>query len=146
MYIKLTDNQPENYSLWQLRRDNPQVSFPEKPSMEALAEFDVFPLAVLPKPDCDPRTHYLKASEIYQVDGHWQQHYSPEQLPQAQVEQTMRQERDRLLAASDWVIAKAYEVQNPVPPEWADYRQKLRDVSTQQWFPWSVIWPEAPSS
>ena len=144
MHIKLTNGKPENYSIGQLRRDNPQTSFPKNPSNELLAEWGLYPLTVLPKPSVDERTHYLKASDFYQVDGKWQMHYSAEPLPQAQVEQTMRAERDRLLAETDWVVAKAYELQQSVPDGWADYRQKLRDVPTQQGFPYDIIWPTQP--
>lgn len=144
MHIKLTNGLPETYSIGQLRRDNPQTSFPKNPSDELLAEWGLYPLTVLPKPSVDERTHYLKASDFYQVGGKWQMHYSAEPLPQAQVEQTMRAERDRLLAETDWVVAKAYELQQSVPDAWADYRQKLRDVPTQQGFPHDVTWPTVP--
>ena len=28
--------------------------------------------------------------------------------------------------------------------DWQTYRQALRDVPTQEGFPWSVTWPEQP--
>jgi hypothetical protein len=34
------------YSVNQLRNDNPQVSFPESPSAELLASYDVFPVVI----------------------------------------------------------------------------------------------------
>lgn len=144
MHIKLTNGKPENYSIGQLRRDNPQVSFPKNISDELLAEYAVYCVKELPRPSYDERTHYLKASDFYQVDGKWQIHYSAEPLPQAQVAQTMRSERDRLLAESDWVVAKSYEMQSPVPHEWVNYRQQLRDVPAQQGFPYDIVWPVAP--
>jgi hypothetical protein len=140
----LTTPQTYPYSVWQLMRDNPQTSFPKNPSDELLAQWNVFPVKELARPNYNPQTHYLKQSAVYQVDGNWQVHYSAEPLPKAQVEQAMRAERDRLLAESDWVVAKAYEQQTPVPDAWVDYRQKLRDVPTQQGFPYDIIWPEQP--
>jgi hypothetical protein len=145
MYIKLTNGKPENYSIGQLHRDNPQTSFPKNPSDELLAEWGMYPVTELPRPSYNEHTHYLKASDFYQAEGKWQMHYSAEPLPQAQVTQTMRAERDRLLSESDWVVAKAYEIQNPVPDEWANYRQKLRDAPTQQGFPYNIIWPTKPT-
>jgi hypothetical protein len=144
MFIKLTNGQPEIYSIGQLRRDNPQVSFPKNPTNELLEEWGVYPVVVLPKPTIDERTHYLKSSVFYQVDGKWQIHFSAEPLPQIQVEQALRSERDGLLAESDWIVSKSYEQQNPVPDEWVDYRQKLRDLPTQQNFPYDIIWPLKP--
>jgi hypothetical protein len=144
MHIKLTNGEPETYSIGQLRRDNPQTSFPKNPTPELLARWNMFPVKELARPSYNPQTHYLKQSAFYQVGGNWQVHYSAEPLPQAQVEQAMRAERDRLLAESDWVVAVSYEQQNPVPDAWVDYRQKLRDVPTQQNFPFQIIWPTKP--
>lgn len=55
---------------------------------------------------------------------------------------SMRQRRDRLLAASDWTqVADA-----PVDAAaWATYRQALRDVPQQEGFPDNIEWPEMPS-
>jgi hypothetical protein len=109
-----------------------------------IAEWGLYPLTVLPKPIIDERTHYLEASDFYQVNDKWQMHYSAQPLPQVQVAQAMRSERDRLLAESDWVVAKAYEQQTPVPDAWVSYRQKLRDLTEQQEFPWVIDWPTVP--
>ena len=54
---------------------------------------------------------------------------------------SVRAERDRLLAASDWTqVADA-----PADATaWATYRQALRDVPQQSGFPDSVVWPDRP--
>jgi hypothetical protein len=142
MHIKLTNGTPTAYSIGQLRRDNPQVSFPKNPTDAMLAEYGVYPVKELARPDYDARTHYLKQSEFYQVEGKWQVHYVPEQLPRSQVEDTIRTERDQLLAASDWTqVADA-----PVDQQaWATYRQELREVPQQDGFPFDVKWPEQPN-
>jgi hypothetical protein len=145
MHIKITNGIPENYTIGQLRRDNPQVSFPKNPSEETLAEYDVYLVNVLPRPEINNDAHYLKQSDFYQVDGKWQVHYYPEPLPESQVSETIRNKRDQLLAESDWIAAKSYEVQNPVPQEWVDYRQSLRDIPTQESFPYDVSWPNKPN-
>ena len=53
----------------------------------------------------------------------------------------MREQRTALLAASDWTqVADA-----PVDQQaWAAYRQELRDVTSQETFPFEVTWPVAP--
>lgn len=33
-----------------------------------------------------------------------------------------------LLAASDWIVYRSYERQEPVPPAWATYREALREI------------------
>ena len=60
----------------------------------------------------------------------------------------LRAERDRRLAETDWVVAKAYERGEPVPEAWAAYRQALRDLPTQltdeQILAGDIPWPEPP--
>ena len=59
-----------------------------------------------------------------------------------------RAERDRRLAETDWVVAKAYERGEPVPEAWAAYRQALRDLPVQltdeQILAGDIPWPEPP--
>lgn len=54
---------------------------------------------------------------------------------------TVRAERNRLLAESDWTqVADA-----PVDKEaWATYRQELRDITAQEGFPSNVTYPTKP--
>lgn len=55
----------------------------------------------------------------------------------------VREKRDALLAASDWVVLRAYEQGVPIPTEWLAYRQALRDI-TNQADPEAVTWPNIP--
>lgn len=66
----------------------------------------------------------------------------------------LRAERDRRLAATDWVVVKAYERGEPIPEAWADYRQALRDLpqtlTDEEVLAWherrgNLAWPEKPS-
>lgn len=57
----------------------------------------------------------------------------------------VRKKRDKLLADSDWVVARAYETGEPVPVEWAAYRKALRDITLEE-SPYELTWPEKPSS
>jgi hypothetical protein len=145
MYIKLIDGVPQPYSIAQLKRDNPNTSFPEVLTDAFLAQRDIYKVTILPAPSYDKRTQYLKESAVQQVEGKWQMGYTVEALPQAQAAENMKAERNRLLAESDWVVAKAAEVQNPAPPEWVAYRQQLRDVTAQAGFPFNIVWPKKPS-
>lgn len=71
----------------------------------------------------------------------------------AQAWKALRAERDRRLAETDWVVARAYERGEPVPEAWAAYRQALRDLTqtltNEEVLAWyegrgSVPWPEVP--
>jgi hypothetical protein len=59
-----------------------------------------------------------------------------------------RAERDRRLAETDWIVARAYERGESVPEAWAAYRQALRDLPEQltdeQVLSGEIPWPEAP--
>ena len=57
-----------------------------------------------------------------------------------------RAERDRLLTESDWVTIRATDTGDPVPTEWLDYRQALRDITEQTGFPEEIEWPQEPES
>ncbi len=59
-----------------------------------------------------------------------------------------RAERDRRLAETDWIVARAYERGEPVPEAWAAYRQALRDLPGQltdeRVLAGDIPWPEPP--
>jgi hypothetical protein len=62
-----------------------------------------------------------------------------EKLQQAR-EAAARAERDRRLAATDWMVLPDQIVSQSV----LDYRQALRDVPAQAGFPEEIEWPELP--
>ena len=55
---------------------------------------------------------------------------------------TIRQQRNALLASSDWT--QAADVPQATKDAWATYRQALRDVPQQAGFPENVTWPQKP--
>lgn len=55
----------------------------------------------------------------------------------------VRARRDQLLAASDWTVTRAVEMQATIPTAWSDYRQDLRDI-TEQSDPFNITWPTPP--
>lgn len=58
---------------------------------------------------------------------------------------SLRAERDRRLAATDWVVLRNLETSEPVPPEWLEYRQALRDLPDNTTDPANPDWPETPA-
>jgi len=55
----------------------------------------------------------------------------------------IRLERDRLLANTDWT--QNSDVTEATRNLYTEYRQQLRDITTQDSFPESVTWPVAPN-
>jgi hypothetical protein len=62
-------------SLWQLRQENPNVSFPAEPTDEDLAPFDHANVHPTPPPECDPRIERVMDTLAPQQadDGTWHQ-------------------------------------------------------------------------
>lgn len=53
----------------------------------------------------------------------------------------VRQERDKLLAETDWTQVADAPVDQAA---WAAYRQALRDIPQQAGFPTDITWPTKP--
>jgi len=70
MYIKLNNGVPEQYSIRQLRKDNPNVSFPKDPPVELLEDWNVYPYTVADKPSIT-EGQYLTEGQFQKVDGSW---------------------------------------------------------------------------
>ena len=71
LYLSVTETGPEAYSLTQLRRDNPHVSFPGQISAEVLADFGVYEYAQQDRPLIDPNLQRLVYSGFAQIEGAW---------------------------------------------------------------------------
>lgn len=56
----------------------------------------------------------------------------------------IRNERNKLLQESDWIVIKSFESNQNIPAAWEIYRQALRDIPQQAGFPDNVVWPEKP--
>jgi hypothetical protein len=55
------------------------------------------------------------------------------------VSANVREQRNRMLTASDWTQTK--DSPDAVDVLWQPYRQALRDITTQEGFPFNVVWP-----
>jgi len=77
-----------------------------------------------------------------------------DELKAAEPMNLLREERDRLIAQSDWMIVRAKETSTNIPAAWKTYRQALRDLpassnpkldSEGYLDMTSVTWPTKPS-
>jgi len=144
MHLKLTNGTPAKYTLGQLRRDNPQTSFPKLIPDELLASYDVYTYTRPTPSEYDNLAWRLIDDDFVNVNGAWILPYKLEALPLEQAEQNIRSRRDSLLAETDWLVIKAYERSENISAEWELYRQALRDITTQEGFPFNVTWPTKP--
>ena len=62
-------------------------------------------------------------------------------IKDAEQASAVRKSRGEKLSECDWTQVADAPVDKDV---WATYRQALRDITTQDGFPWNVTWPDAP--
>jgi hypothetical protein len=151
MFVKITNGQVDQYpyTVGDLRKANPNVSFPRNIPTETLAQFGVYPVTTAPAPEFNARTHRLVTQQPTLVDGVWTVTKKAVAKDQAQIDNEnaqkavdVRAQRDRLLTACDWTQVADAPVDKTT---WANYRQALRDVPEQNGFPLEVTWPEKPA-
>lgn len=145
MHIKLINGQPQPYSIPQLRRDNPQVSFPETPTAVTLAEYDVYEVVATEQPIYDDTAYKIEQS-IELVDGVWTQTWVLVEHTAEDIDRqwaNIRSERNQYLAKCDWTQLSDAPLTNTETANWGSYRQSLRDITTQS-DPFNINWPVAP--
>lgn len=148
MYIKINNGQAEPYSIAALRNAYPNVSFPKEMGDELLAEYSVYPVTRLGAPIFDIATEKLVRNTPSLIGDIWTETWSVVSLTDeeraarsASLSAKVRKQRNEILSSTDWTqIADA-----PVDQAaWANYRQSLRDITLQEGFPYSIVWPTKP--
>ena len=100
-------------------------------------------------PQANPTRYQVAfADGVEQIDGQWFTKWSvadmdAEAIAAKDAEQaaSMRKQRDEKLAECDWTQVADAPVNKAA---WATYRQALRDITTQEDFPWTITWPSKP--
>jgi hypothetical protein len=152
MFAKIINDVVEKYpySIGELRKDNPNVSFPRNPSPETLAAFNTFEVVRKPQPEVD-HTQNVGEGVPQKINGVWTQVWNVSDVDEDTLaERTqgrarqVRDERNYKIAGSDWTQLDDSPITNAKKLEWATYRQALRDIPLQAGFPWNVTWPVQP--
>jgi hypothetical protein len=144
LYVKVTNGSIQYpYTIGQLRKDNPNTSFPAYISADTLAAYDVYAIQEVPAPEVDPLTQRHEQTNPIQVDGKWTQTWRVVQLSEDKATVNVRAKRNQLLADSDWTQL----ADSPVDKDaWAVYREALRTLPEQAGVPYSVQWPVVPNA
>jgi hypothetical protein len=148
MYIKTTNGAYEKpYSIGQLRKDNPNTSFPKNPTDTLLAEWGVYPVKPTSQPSVDHTKNVTEKPPVKQ-GSEWVQVWEVSDATESEIQEriadkanAIRAERDQKLVGSDWTQVLDAAVDQA---SWAAYRQSLRDIPQQDGFPTLVVWPEKP--
>lgn len=122
-------------------------------ALSQMAPEELLPLGWLPhvldKPEVDHHQKYMgpqweisptEATERYLVVA-----MSADEITAVDAAQWLevRNERHSFLSTCDWIVVRALELKDPVPQDWATYRQALRDITNQP-DPWNITWPTVP--
>ena len=146
MYVKVTNGLPEIYSIGQLRRDNPNTSFPRTLSEGTLASYNVFPLSPTDPPAYDYTKNVVEGTPEL-VGGVWTQVWSVSDASSEEIARRIegqsaqsREKRDRLISQTDWWASSDLTMS----AEQSAYRQALRDITDTYQSLDTVVWPTKP--
>ena len=151
MFVKITNDQRDQYpyTVGNLRRDNPNTSFPKRASNEMLAAWGVYPVVKTDKPNVGPSKNATEGTPVLE-SGTWMQVWgvadaTAEEIADRTESQArhLRSKRDDIIAATDWMALS----DNTLTAEWAAYRQALRDITDHVNFPYlgGDDWPVKPA-
>jgi hypothetical protein len=141
MFVKITNGAVAKfpYNIGELRRENPQTSFPQTIPDATLASYGVYRVTETTPPIIDSNSQRVTQS-VQNVDGVWTQQWQVQDLPEDEASANNRAHRDRLLKATDH-----YGLSDvTMSADMATYRQALRDVPQQEGFPGTITWPTKP--
>lgn len=150
----------------EFRALHPNTSFSQQISAETLDEFGADVVLEGPQATGGDVYQYSQAAGVELVDGKWFTKYilgpvfidrpATETEPaQTAAEQeaaykaskdadqakSVRTSRNDKLKECDWTQVADAPVDQTI---WAAYRQALRDISSQDGFPWTITWPTQP--
>ena len=152
MHVKITNGTVDTYpyNVGQLRRDNPNTSFPKQIPDEMLENYGIMPVTVVDMPSIDDRTQKAEqASSPSLVDGAWTIGWTTSSKTAEETQawddsmaSSNRGKRDGLIAETDFYALSDVTM----TAEMTTYRQALRDITAHANWPnlEDADWPTKP--
>ncbi len=152
MHVKTTNGSVDTYpyNVGQLRRDNPNTSFPKRIPDEMLAEWGVYPVAVADMPSFTERTQTVAQDAAPTGSGSsWSIGWTVSDKTAEEVQQyddrvaeANRGTRNSKLAETDYLALSDVTMS----ADMSTYRQTLRDITTHANWPHlaDADWPVKP--
>ena len=113
------------YSVGELKKDNPQVSYPENPSVELLESCGVYEVSTSQLPSCDFSTQRIEENLPLLLDGVWTQAWDVIALTD---EEIAKQQADHA-AQIEAQRAKAYRTESdPI-----FFKSQRGEATQQEW-------------
>lgn len=132
------------FSLTDLRRVHPNVSWPVEIDAATAEEFDCFVVAPTNAPVATGKRAERTSPVL--VSGQWVEQWVLVDYSADEIEQQwsgIRADRNARLAACDWTQLPDAPLTNTETANWGSYRQALRDITTQS-DPFNINWPVSP--
>jgi len=152
MYVKITNGSVDTYpyNVGQLRRDNPNTSFPKQVSESILESYGVYPVTTSEQPSYTERTQIVNLNSTPTLlDGTWTvgwtvSNKSSEEITEYDARKATenRSVRDYKLLQTDWWASSDLTM----TAEQTAYRQALRDITSHANWPHldEADWPTKP--
>ena len=133
----------------------PNISFPKPLTPYVIDTYGLEVILQGPQPQTTPPYETVVRQGIEEIKGKWFTKYVIGPIFNNQEEEDsyrlnidtqascgIRNTRNSLISKSDWMGCSDVIMSD----EWREYRQELRDITTQKGFPHNVEWPEEPTS
>ena len=152
MHVKITNGAVDTYpyNVGQLRRDNPNTSFPKQIPDEMLESYGVMPVTVASMPTINDRTQKVEQANAPSLtSGDWTIWWSISSKTADEISDydnnaatSNRSKRNSLLSATDFYALSDVTMST----EMAAYRQAMRDITSHANFPNldDADWPTKP--
>ena len=152
MYVKITNDAVDQfpYTVGNLRRDNPNTSFPKRPTDELLASWGVYPVTTENEPEYNEKTENIALASVPVLsDGTWVLSWSTAAKSSDEIEEynnnisnINRNIRNGQIAETDWWASSDLTM----TAEQTAYRQALRDITSHANWPHveEADWPTKP--
>jgi hypothetical protein len=142
----------------QLRADNPGTSFPNQLTADILDAFGYDPVLNGPAARVSGPYEVSTRDGVELIDGQWFTRFivgpvfadsDAETAYRSNIDNkaaaSVREERDRKLAATDWTVLTDSPLTTAQKTRWKTYRTALRDITAAEGFPHTMEWPTEPS-
>jgi hypothetical protein len=129
------------YTVADMQTDFPEVDFSTGLTDEVLASCSAVEVQMGPIPTHSSSTHIFNTTVEVNEDGSATAVITATERRFEEAALNLRHSRDIALQKTDWVITRAFEEGNPVPTNYVTYRNALRDLPSQEGFPYDYVWP-----
>lgn len=152
MYVRITNGAVDQYpyTVGDLRRDNPNTSFPKRLNENTLQEWGVYSVRVEDIPSYDEKTQNLvQDTSPSNIGDEWVLGWTVTGKTQAELDDVAtsialinREVRDGLIGETDWWASSDLTM----TAEQTAYRQALRDITSHANWPHldEADWPTKP--